>query len=353
MGSNHEGRSVEPLHRSPLAEESPRHVLSSVVAHTANYALARGVDLRQIREATAVECAQLIDPLARLPDLAPPLIWRLIQRYDRSEGLPLHMARGTSFAYFGPWLQAVEFAPDLRSALLSMQRFQAVLSDRLSLRFVESGDEARMEAHHPADELDAGHTAEHGLAMAKRAIVEVVGASSALVRVELSHAPLGHIETYRAFFGVPVLMHRARNALVFRRAALDQPTAHRDPSLFRYASHNLELLLERWSAISPRDRLRPLRQAIAHNAKEAIFSAEALAQRLNMSLRALQRRVLAEGYTVRGLLDEERNVRARTLLADASRSVEEVATLVGYSDERSFRRAFQRWTGTTPAQYRR
>jgi transcriptional regulator GlxA family with amidase domain len=44
---------------------------------------------------------------------------------------------------------------------------------------------------------------------------------------------------------------------------------------------------------------------------------------------------------------------AKDRLRDASLSLEEVAYIVGFSEVRAFRRAFRRWTGTTPGRYRR
>ena len=67
----------------------------------------------------------------------------------------------------------------------------------------------------------------------------------------------------------------------------------------------------------------------------------------------LQRHVASHGTTLRTLLDETREEHGRQLLADPRLSVEEVAFVLGYADERSFRRAFKRMSGSTPAQFRR
>ncbi|MCB9751252.1 MAG: helix-turn-helix transcriptional regulator [Myxococcales bacterium] len=71
------------------------------------------------------------------------------------------------------------------------------------------------------------------------------------------------------------------------------------------------------------------------------------------ALRSLQRRVHDEGTSLRALIDEARLAGARELLGDDRLSIDEVAFLLGYSELRSFTRAFKRWTGVTPARFRR
>ncbi len=78
-----------------------------------------------------------------------------------------------------------------------------------------------------------------------------------------------------------------------------------------------------------------------------------LARMVNVSERTLRRR-LGGGSSVsyRSLRDETRFERARDLLARTSMTMAQVADAVGYSDARAFRRAFKRWSGRLPAQYR-
>ena len=73
----------------------------------------------------------------------------------------------------------------------------------------------------------------------------------------------------------------------------------------------------------------------------------------NMSLRTLQRLTQASGFTIRQLLDEVREANARQFLSDRFHTQSAIAFLLGYSEDRAFRRAFKRWTGKTPAEFRR
>ena len=82
-------------------------------------------------------------------------------------------------------------------------------------------------------------------------------------------------------------------------------------------------------------------------------SLEEVASELHLSARTLKRRLASHGETYSGLLEEQRRERALLLLRSAGLSLDEVAEQLGYSDPSNFRRAFRRWTGVSPAAYRR
>ena len=77
-----------------------------------------------------------------------------------------------------------------------------------------------------------------------------------------------------------------------------------------------------------------------------------VARRLGMSARNLHRHLHREGHTYRQLVDEVRLSMAETYLADRRIKAVEVGFLLGFSDASSFYRAFRRWTGKTPIEYR-
>ena len=79
---------------------------------------------------------------------------------------------------------------------------------------------------------------------------------------------------------------------------------------------------------------------------------ELMATRLNRSVSTLQRELRDEGTTFTEVLDQTRRLAAQGYLAEQAISLSEIAYLLGFSDESSFSRAFRRWTGLTPNQFR-
>ncbi len=68
--------------------------------------------------------------------------------------------------------------------------------------------------------------------------------------------------------------------------------------------------------------------------------------------RTLYRKLAEENTTYRAVVDEVRHELALRYLGDATLAVREIGHLLGFATSPSFHRAFRRWTGTTPSEYR-
>ncbi|MCO4747079.1 MAG: AraC family transcriptional regulator ligand-binding domain-containing protein [Proteobacteria bacterium] len=321
----------------------------NMVLATVAFARAHGVSTEAIETATRLSLSEISAPDARLPNDAIAQVWRLLVRAKPGRPLPLEMARATPPSYFGPLAWGVHYAPTVRDALQTFRRYQGVLSDALQMDLEESGDEARMLIAHPADAIDGGAAAHVGLALGHRFGADVLRTPNGVVRIELTEDPFGAEAAYLDFFGVPVV-RAERRALVFARSHLDEPLPTQDQALFTTILEHLQLAAKR---VALPDALQPVRDAIAANANRGEYSAKALAKRMGVSLRVLQRRVSANGATLSALLDTARRANAEALLSDVQLSVEEVGFMLGYSEERAFRRAFKRLSGMSPAEWRR
>ncbi|MEM8541103.1 MAG: helix-turn-helix domain-containing protein, partial [Pseudomonadota bacterium] len=95
------------------------------------------------------------------------------------------------------------------------------------------------------------------------------------------------------------------------------------------------------------------RRAATNNAQAGVFNAASVAAAANMSVRTAQRIASENGTTLQELIDKVREQRATELLRDNRNDIGSIAFLLGYSDERAFRRAFRRWTGQTPSDFRK
>lgn len=333
-------------------QQHPR-MLASIVARTVNYALAQGVSMEEVQQETHLRHIELIDPEGRVSEDVLPALWELLNRPGVAMGTPVHMAVGTTSSVFGPWALGSRYAPTLRAALQTMIRYTGVLSDLAQVRQTESGDELIVVPHHPLQERSPGLANVAMLAMAAGMLIKDLGIGAALRRVELAGGFVGPRSEYVNHFRAPVLPHRGRDALVFDMALLDLPTNAADPVLWAYARRNLDDMEERWVLRGERMALARLYQVLLQEGQEAGYRAEEIASRMNMSLRALQRQVKQHGLMLRSVIEEAREARAKELMAAGRHSLPQIAELVGYSDVRAFRRAFGRWTGSSPSGFRR
>jgi AraC-like DNA-binding protein len=298
---------------------------------------------------SGIEPSQLADPDAMVPaDVAVKVLSR-IEAAIPGRSVALELSAMTPPSVFGlldlATQNAVHFAEMidivLRYLRLTTSHAQAWLER-------PPGALAAFRYRHLARVEALRHPMEVGLKNVHRALVRAGAPPSDIVEVHFAHALVGPRADYEAAFGCPVFFESFGHALVMRRTLLERPIRHGDPVLSRSLVARLEAELDLGT-----DALAELRRSVARHAHPARYSAAALARRMGMSLRSLQREAAALGTTVSRILEEVRIARARELLLDTSLSVDEVSFLVEYSERAAFGRAFKRATGETPVDYRR
>jgi AraC-like DNA-binding protein len=96
-----------------------------------------------------------------------------------------------------------------------------------------------------------------------------------------------------------------------------------------------------------------LKRLIIYLAETGHPSIERVAERLGASVRSLQRDLQLRGITYSDLVDCARYECAQALLCKSSSGISDISAMLGYTDPSSFSRAFMRWSGVSPRQYRR
>ncbi|MFW5825124.1 MAG: helix-turn-helix transcriptional regulator [Marinobacter sp.] len=97
---------------------------------------------------------------------------------------------------------------------------------------------------------------------------------------------------------------------------------------------------------------RQVRPLIARQLARGKVKVESVAAELNMSRHTLYKKLKEENLTFAGLLEDVRREQALKYLHDRNRTLSEVAELLGFSELSAFSRAFKRWMGKSPAEFR-
>jgi len=165
-------------------------------------------------------------------------------------------------------------------------------------------------------------------------------------KVLLKHAPRAPKSAYEEMLGAGVQFGAGRDAVHFPQRVLDLPLSRPNPTLARLS---LEALLKEAARFAPESRdfstivLGVLQQADSHQA----WTVNAVADLLEISPRTMQHRLRQGGASFQQMADMVRREKAGLLL-DKGTSQAEIAYLLGYADEGSLRKAFQRWYGIPP-----
>jgi AraC-like DNA-binding protein len=165
-----------------------------------------------------------------------------------------------------------------------------------------------------------------------------------------SHARPPHLGALARFFGTEAITFGAEDSgLAFPRALLDRALPNADERTARTIADLVDAALP---GPAPESLSRRVADRLAATLPEGA-NVHDVARALHLSARTLQRRLEQEGTRFGEVLDGVRLDAARRLLADRTITLGDVAFRLGFADLATFSRAFKRWTGQPPGQWRR
>ncbi|HEX4446203.1 MAG TPA: helix-turn-helix domain-containing protein, partial [Polyangiaceae bacterium] len=175
--------------------------------------------------------------------------------------------------------------------------------------------------------------------------------ATAIRAVSFEHPrPDHHLECARVFGGVE-RYRQPFTGIAVDPKILDQPCLHSNAELYELLLSQAERLLSQLTrGVGQAERLK--QYFLARPPLGAIPDMAVVARDLGMSVRSLRRRLTEDGASYRAVLEDALATVATRMLGDSRRSIQETAHAMGFSDPTAFHRAFKRWTGMTPKEYR-
>jgi len=277
-------------------------------------------------------------------------------RLTGDPNLGLHLGESVRPGYYGVLGYLIMSCATLADALHRQARYASLVGN---LGLVVLDDEPAR----PGSEPLIAHSWQPLLAQQQRQLSEetlagwvsfgrwISGLDIAPTEVRFQHPAPADTSEHARIFRCPVLFEQPDNALIFPKRLLAAPLNQADAQvrgmLDAYADR---LLAELNQGNSVLDRAR---LELARQLPEQGPDLEAIAAALALSPRTLQRRLREGGLSFSQLVDETRQQLVLHYLRDPALELAEIAFLVGFSESGSLARAFRRWTGTSPGEYRR
>ncbi|HVG57777.1 MAG TPA: AraC family transcriptional regulator [Hyalangium sp.] len=243
-------------------------------------------------------------------------------------------------------------APTLREALQRMARYMPLANEVVSLAFEERPGEGSLEHRIAGAPLCLGrHGNEFWMTALLAEARKMTGRAVVPKRVWLAHpAPRDTRELQVVFGTSQVDFGAGANGFTLSAEDLAAPNTSSDPALLSLLEHHANQAI---SQLQPLQGLPGLvRQRLRESLGQRLPSIQEMARRLRLSPRTLQRRLSDEGTSFQQQLDAVREELARVYVRESKLPLGEVAYLLGYSELSTFLRAFRRWTGKTPSQFR-
>jgi AraC-like DNA-binding protein len=311
----------------------------------------RGVDSRPLLAELSVEPAALDEVDGRIPLDTIIRAWELGAVASRDDAFGLHFGESVPVGAFPVLDYALRACPTLGDGLARLVQYQRIVLEPTHVR-LHADDDGTWLSHAVAAIPSPGlrHLGEAALAVYLERARSYTGSRLVPRVVRLSHPAPRVVAEHRRVFGTDVEFDAASNELLFTADQTRLPITSADPGL--------RAVLDR-QAMSLIAQL-PQGEGLAYDIAEVIAdglpgdspSMTTVARKLGMSARSLRRKLDAQGTSFDAIVTSVRRELAERYLKNPSLSIGEVSFLLGFSEPSAFHRAFRRWTGETPQQYR-
>ena len=240
----------------------------------------------------------------------------------------------------------------LEAVLRQGIHFYNLFTDDIHMRLVQQGEIAALEIEFTRPELDPDHFyQEFWMVIWHRFASWVVGKKISLTQACFTYAKPAHQNELKYLFPCRHHFNRPLLKLSFSTDFLALRPVRTQRDLSGFLKHSpADLITIPGEEQSYRARIRSL---LLHQDSEVLQcpSFEQVAGGFNISAQTLRRKLKGEGTSYPRIKDEIRRDLAIEKLLSQKLSVSEIARLLGYSESRSFTRAFRQWTGLTPTAY--
>jgi AraC-like DNA-binding protein len=311
----------------------------------------RGVATADLLERVGLTRYVLDDPDARIPAPVVLAVWNALRERTGDPALQLRAPTSLPFGAY----RIIDYLVGASATVgVGVRRFAGyfrLIADGITLTVEEEG-----EGHSLRLEVDGGGPVpavyvDYVFAALVSRIRMRIRPTLQVHRVELRQRKPAATAPYFETFRAPVRFGAVADRLYFSAAEWNAPMQSADEPLAVLLEEHARILARRNSPDVSDFRSEVERAMASAPAEHA--SAEHVARALHVSVRTLQRKLVAAGTTFREVADRVRGELAQEHLADPRTSITEVTYLLGFSDETSFTRAFRRWTGESPGRWRR
>jgi AraC-like DNA-binding protein len=300
--------------------------------------------------AKALHQLDAIDADARIPISTAHALLRSVVSLTNDDAIGLRAAANVSLKDMGVLGYTMASAANVGDALQIGGRHVRLVNDALDVAMIRRGGKAMVRfdcrvdlPRAAADYLLCAMLRTWTQASARFACPET--------RVCFPHSAPANLEPYaRAFPSQRVQFSAPYLGFVLPDAWLAEPLARADAGLHAVLRKSAELFLAGLPRVeSVTERVRAL---LITNLTSGPPGISHVAKQLGMSERTLERRLETEGTTFSDLLDALRRNLATRHLREHETPIADIALLTGFAQSSAFYRAFRRWTGTTPNEYR-
>jgi AraC-like DNA-binding protein len=343
-----------PSHRLPVREST---VAATVVVDMLQYLERRGVPSAETVEVCNLTISIPPGPDQRVPGSLVERLWEFAAARTGDPLVGMHMAEAYSPGTLDILGYVILSCRTIGDVLDRLSRYVRVLNDGMRIdiarergfvscrcAFDETMDNYLLRAP-----LHAVDTVWVGLARELRRLAARPLLASE-VHFRRSAPPAGERQEYDRVFESKLTFGAPEDRFIMPIEYLTVPVLSANPALLQAFETHADAVVA--SLEKQGSKSHQVARVLAEKLKGSVPELGEIARELAMSDRNLQRALQSDGTSFKQLLDDVRRDLALRHLADPSTSAGQVALLLGFSEPSAFHRAFRRWTGQAPGEYR-
>ena len=310
----------------------------------------QGHDPAPLLDNAGIRMADCSDPNLRIPTAKLQRLWRQAVELTGDPAFGLQVARrfqpvalcGLGFA----WLAS----DTLHDALARLVKYSHLINVLPDFRLEDSDDRVDLviQIPVPGPRIEAAAT-DAGLAIFLRMCQITAGDDIMPVHVAMQRPEPAVKRPYENMFGASIEYAAPAHRLSFDATRVNARLATANPQLARLNDQTVIDYLARYEYSS---LTMQVRARIIERLPDGRPCQGDIAQTLNTSPRSLQRRLREEETNFKALLNDTQQELALQYIRDSNRTLGEIAYLLGFSEPSNFTRAFKRWTGKSPGEFR-
>jgi AraC-like DNA-binding protein len=309
-----------------------------------------GSPTEQLLQQAKVPIFALEDPEALIPLYQ---IFAFIERAARLEGIEnfgILVGQKTQIVDLGLFGHLLCQSSTLYELLTTIEQMVNTLSSGEQMWIIQQDD--RIWLHHRFNSpptLGNQQARLYSMMLYLKAFQLVLGQDWQPIAMQLQVNPSKSLTNIQPFAASQLYFDPSSSAIIFSRSLFSLPL--KQPAALHTAAYQSDYATLQSSAPSP-DFLESLRQLLRSLLRDGYPDIDLTAEMVGMSPRSLQRRLAENDLSYSHLIEKVRFETAIDLLQDANIKLIEVSAELGYTDYANFTRAFKRWAGVSPREFR-
>ncbi len=307
------------------------------------------IDPEPLYKKAGINPELLLNPGARINIQSIDTLWQQVDGVIDDPCFAIDMAAFWHPSHSGALGYAWLASSTLRRALKRVVRYIHVVSEDLNLNLADTPAGLKVSVDLAGSVFTLPQHHDLILTILMRMCRFNFGEELIATQVCLAHPEPKCSKKITDYFRTEILFDAEQSSLTLARADADHvlPSGNKQIALM----HD-EMLMKYLIEIKQGDIVQQVQSIILENLPDGQVTDQLVASELNLSERSMQRRLKEHKTTFRFLLDGVREMVARQYIENPVNRMSDIAFLLGFSEQSAFSRAFKKWTGKSPMEYR-